>query len=183
MNSKTNEDITTMQEYTEITGKTGTVNEKAVREKYALLTNTLIEKNLTITTMESCTSGQIASLIADTEGSSAIIKGACITYSNEAKVKEGVMQATIDDFGVYSPETAAAMAITCKEKYDADIGIGVTGSFGNADPNNSDSIPGEVWFAIATEESTKCFHCTIPNQNSRLNYKLYMADVLADQLL
>ena len=37
--------------------------------------------------MESCTSGQIASLITDSEGSSAIFKGALITYSNEFKEK------------------------------------------------------------------------------------------------
>ena len=172
-----------MSKCTEITGAPGAINEKAVREKYTLLTNTLIDKNITITTMESCTSGQIASLITDTEGSSAILKGACITYSNEAKVKEKVPKSTIDEFGVYSAETAAAMAVACKDKYDADLGVGVTGSFGNADPNNADSIPGEVWFAIATGTGTDCYHCTVPAQSSRLDYKLYMADVIADQLI
>ncbi len=172
-----------MLAYTNIEGPKGPVNEKAVREKYTILTNTLIDRNITITTMESCTSGQIASLITDTEGSSAILKGACITYSNEAKVKEKVPKSTIDEFGVYSAETAAAMANACRDKYEADLGVGVTGSFGNADPNNADSIPGEVWFAITTNEGTECFHCTIPPQNSRLEYKLYMADVIADQLI
>ena len=41
-------------------------------KEYELLTKKLIEKNLTITTMESCTAGLIMSLITDTEGSSAI---------------------------------------------------------------------------------------------------------------
>ena len=168
---------------TNIEGPQGAINEKAVREKYTLLTNTLIDRNITITTMESCTSGQIASLITDTEGSSAILKGACITYSNEAKVKEKVPKSTIDEFGVYSAETAAAMAEACRGKYDADLSVGVTGSFGNVDPNNEDSLPGEVWFAIASEEGTVCYHCTVPFQNSRLEYKLYMADVIADQLI
>ena len=43
-----------------------------------------------ITTMESCTAGQIASLLTDTSGSSAIIEGAFVTYSNEAKIQIGV---------------------------------------------------------------------------------------------
>ena len=47
-----------------------------VHEEYNALTNALIEKNITITTMESCTAGLIASLITDTEGSSAILRGA-----------------------------------------------------------------------------------------------------------
>ena len=44
-------------------------DEEGVRAKYRCLTETLIEKKVTITTMESCTSGQLASLITDTEGS------------------------------------------------------------------------------------------------------------------
>ena len=43
-----------------------------------------------ITTMESCTAGQIASLLTDTSGSSAIIEGAFVTYSNDAKITCGV---------------------------------------------------------------------------------------------
>ena len=159
------------------------IEEQSVREKYRRLTETLIRKNITITTMESCTSGQIASLITDTEGSSAIIKGACITYSNEAKIIEGVPEDIIGKFGVYSTETSEAMARVCREKYDADIGIGVTGSFGNVDPNNSDSVPGEVFFSIAKRDCVRSYHCLIPAQPSRLYYKLYMADLIADYII
>ena len=62
--------------------------ESEIRKDYENLTKQLIERNLTITTMESATSGQIASLITDTEGSSAVLKGAFITYSNEAKIMQ-----------------------------------------------------------------------------------------------
>ena len=54
-------------------------DENKIRETYQNLTEKLIEKKLTITTMESATSGQIASLITDTEGSSAVFQGAFIT--------------------------------------------------------------------------------------------------------
>ena len=62
-------------------------NENNIRDNYHKLTKILISRNLTITTMESATSGQIASLITDTEGSSAVLKGAFITYCNEAKIQ------------------------------------------------------------------------------------------------
>ena len=166
----------------ELHGADKPVSEAAVRGKYAELTLGLIRRGLTITTMESCTSGQIASLITDTEGSSAVLKGAFVTYSNEAKIMQGVPAGIIESYGVYSAETAAAMAKACRAAYRADIGTGVTGSFGNADPANADSIPGEVYFAIATEKGTDTFHCTVPVQASRLAYKLYMADVIADRL-
>ncbi len=169
-----------MISYKEVSGSKGEICEDIVRKKYEELTKELIEKNVTITTMESCTCGQIASLITDTEGASAILKGACITYSNESKIMDGVPEKTIEEYGVYSAETASAMAKACQKKYNADIGIGVTGSFGNVDPENQDSVPGEVFFSIVKRDTTNNYHCTVPAQSSRLNYKLYMADVVAD---
>ena len=40
----------------------------------------LIDTNTTISTMESCTSGLIASMITDTEGASAVFPGGYVTY-------------------------------------------------------------------------------------------------------
>lgn len=167
----------------EISGAPGTVGREAVWEKYRRITLRLIEAGATITTMESCTAGQVASLITDTEGSSAVLQGAFVTYANQAKVRMGVPAETIEAFGVYSAETAAAMARTCRDIYSADYGIGVTGTFGNVDPNNADSVPGEVYFAVDSARGTQAWHCAVPPQPSRLAYKLYMADVIADRLL
>ena len=167
----------------ELHGAESAVGEASVRRKYEKITLRLIERRMTVTAMESCTSGQIASLITDTEGSSAVLKGAFVTYSNEAKVRQGVPEEVIVKYGVYSSETAVAMAEACRAAYGADIGIGVTGSFGNSDPANADSIPGEVYFAIAVSGGTETFHCSVPAQASRFAYKLYMADVIADRLL
>ena len=167
---------------TEIIGGLADIDESSVRAKYEALTKALIAKGLTITTMESCTSGQIASLITDTEGSSAILKGACITYSNEAKIMEGVPEKTIEKYGVYSAETALAMASACRKKYNADISVGITGSFGNVDPANKDSVPGEVFFAVEQADKSQVFHCTVPAQKSRYAYKLYMAVLVAEEV-
>ena len=157
-------------------------DETRIREKYRKLTECLIARSISITTMESCTSGQIASLITDTEGASAILRGAFITYSNEAKIMAGVPASVIDTFGVYSGETAQAMAETARAAFRADLAVGITGSFGNADPNNRDSVPGEVFFAIAAGDRTLAFHRSVPPQPSRYAYKLYMADAVADAL-
>ena len=167
----------------EVNGIEGHIDEAGVRTQYEQLTHLLIERNISITTMESCTSGLVASLITDTEGSSAVIKGAFVTYSNEAKVQQGVPAQIIQTYGVYSAQTAAAMAKACRIAYAADIGLGVTGSFGNVDPNNADSVPGQVYFAIATSNGVDCYHCSVPEQTSRLAYKLYMADVIVKPLL
>ena len=167
----------------EIEGAPGPVDEAATREKYRRLTLRLIEAGRTVTAMESCTSGQVISLITDTEGASAVLTGAFITYSNSAKVRLGVPAETVDTFGVYSAETAAAMARASRAAWGADIGLGVTGTFGNVDPSNADSVPGEVYFAIDAPNGSCTWHCAVPPQPSRLAYKLYMADVIADRLL
>lgn len=151
-----------------------------VQEQYTLLTKYLIKENLTISTMESMTAGLIASLITDTEGSSAVMKGAYVTYSNEAKIKQGVPADIIETYGVYSCETAEAMAKACQASYGADIGIGITGSTGNVDPNNADSVPGVVYIAVFFEDKITSKKYEMPALNSRLEYKFCAAQYVYD---
>ena len=153
-------------------------SETETRKHYHTLTKRLIAEKRTITTMESATSGQIASLITDTEGSSAVLKGAFVTYSNEAKILLGVPADTIRRYSVYSRETAEAMAEACRKAFGADIGIGVTGTMGNRDPANpEDSVPGQVYFAIAVKgRKTLSFHIALEPQPTRLMYKLAVAE-------
>ncbi len=53
---------------------------------------------------------------------------------------QGVPAEIIDKYTVYSTQTAEAMAKACTAVYQADIGIGVTGTMGNVDPANSETI-------------------------------------------
>ncbi len=158
--------------------------EENIREEYRNLTETLIEKKMTITTMESATSGQIASLITDTAGSSAVLKGAFITYCNEAKIMQGVPAEVIDKYTVYSRETAVAMAKACGSVYKADISIGVTGTMGNVDPANAESsTPGQVYFAIIINGEIKDYYIELEPQPTRLAYKLAVAKEIYDALI
>lgn len=162
-------------------------DEKSIRANYARLTKYLIQNHMTITTMESATSGQIASLITDTEGASAIMKGAFITYSNEAKILQGVSKEILEIYSVYSKETAMEMAKACKRIYQADIAVGITGTMGNIDPANSKhSTPGQVYFAIDYRGELTAYKVELKAQESRLAYKLAVAqevfEVLAKML-
>lgn len=159
-------------------------SEAAIREDYRRLTQLLIEKQLTITTMESATAGQIASLITDTEGSSAILKGAFVTYSNEAKVMQGVPKEILDRYTVYSKETAQAMAEACGRTYGADISVGVTGTMGNIDPANpAASVPGQVYFAVCVKGQARTYYVELPPQQTRLAYKLAVAKEVCDAVM
>ncbi len=108
----------------------------------------LIQKNLTISTMESCTGGGIANEITNISGASTVIKESYVTYCNEAKIKFGVPADIIEKFTVYSKETSIEMAKAVKRQSNSDIGIGVTGQLGRIDPNNPTNTLNHVWFSI-----------------------------------
>lgn len=152
-------------------------------EKFERVTKTLIEKHLTVSTMESCTAGLIASLLTDTEGASAVFPGGLVTYSNLTKERSGVPEETISAFGVYSKETAAAMADAAAANFATDYAVGVTGTLGRPDPNNEDSVPGEVHFAIHTPGSTVPETITRLTAKTRAEAKRLVADRIADALL
>ena len=122
------------------------------------VTQKLINNNLSITFMESCTSGLLASMFTDTQGASAVFKGSYVTYSNEAKIACGVDSSIIDTYGVYSKECARAMAGAVKKAFGADIAVGITGSTGNIDPNNADSVQGEAFYCIIIGEDIYDYH-------------------------
>ena len=153
-----------------------------VHDLYRRITEALIEKQLTVTTMESCTAGLIASFITDTEGSSAVMRGAFVTYSNEAKIKQGVPAEVIEKFGVYSGETACAMAEACRAAYSADLGVGITGTLGRADPENPDSVSGEVYFAVADKIGVKGYKAVLEPQPDRMSAKLAAAKLAGEKL-
>lgn len=154
-----------------------------IQKKYNKITQLLIAKNMEITTMESCTSGLIATLLTNVENSSRILKGAFVTYSNQAKIMQGVNENVIKENGVYSFETALSMAKACMQAYDADIGIGITGVFGNIDPNNKEGRVGTVFIAITHPLYEHQIKIEIPENLNRFQSKLYVANEIAEQLM
>jgi nicotinamide-nucleotide amidase len=85
----------------------------------------------TIAVAESCTGGLMAGRLTDRAGSSAYVLGGVVVYSNEAKTAHaGVPAELIARVGAVSPEVAAALAAGAAERFDADIGIGITGIAG-----------------------------------------------------
>ena len=75
------------------------------------------------------------------------------------------------------------MAFSAGAIYEADVSVGVTGTMGNPDPANDDSVPGEVYFAIASKYGNKSYHANIPPKHSRYEYKLAVAELVADKLM
>ena len=105
--------------------------------------NRLIKNNRTISTMESCTGGLLASEITNIPDSSKILKFSAVTYSNEFKIKMGVNSDTIDNYMVYSVEVAMEMSKAITDFTNSDYGIGITGQLKKADdanPTDNDNL-------------------------------------------
>ena len=115
---------------------------------YQQLVQKLEERDLTAAAMESCTGGLIANLFTDISGASRVFYGCYVAYTNKVKTHYLVDPAIIGTFGVYSEQTAAAMARCAAEGLETEIGIGVTGTLGRKDPGNDDSTPGITWLAV-----------------------------------
>ena len=108
----------------------------------------LTNKNLTISTMESCTGGGVSNAITNIEGASEVLKYSAVTYSNEYKIKMGVDKNVIDTYSVYSFNTAREMALNISKFSNSDIGIGITGKLNRADEYNNYGKDNEVFISI-----------------------------------
>lgn len=153
------------------------------KELWKKIVKKLIEKNMTISTMESCTGGGIANEITNISGASAVLKESYVTYSNEAKIKQGVSSKIIEKFTVYSKETAIEMARAVKKQANSDIGIGVTGQLGRIDPNNPVDKLNCVWFAIASNTSEFFVEEVHVPDDTRENQKQVVLEKIAKSIL
>ena len=156
----------------------------------------LIDTHTTVSTMESCTSGMISSStpmkifvsfryvtyppgkIADAPSVSVIVD-AIIPDVQLSIVEEEIIR----KYGVYSKECAEEMARTVQEKMHTDIAIGITGTTGNIDPNNADSMQGVVYFCIRVKDKENTFevHAEVAGMN-RHEIKQMYTDMVFEKL-
>jgi nicotinamide-nucleotide amidase len=91
----------------------------------------LLRDRRRIAVAESCTAGLLAARLADPPGASEYLLGGVVAYSNLAKVEMlGVPEELIEAQGAVSPEVAEAMADGVLARFDANLGVGITGIAG-----------------------------------------------------
>jgi nicotinamide-nucleotide amidase len=109
----------------------------------------------TVAVAESCTGGLMAARLTDRAGSSAYVLGGVVAYSNEAKVAlAGVPTELIAAHGAVSPEVAAALADGAAARFDADLGIGITGIAGPGGGTPEKPV-GTVCVCVAARAGTR----------------------------
>lgn len=117
-----------------------------------VLGDILQEKRLTISTAESCTGGNIASLITSVSGSSAYYFGTIVSYDTSVKVNLlDVNQSDIDEFTVVSEQVAEQMAKGVRNQLKTDISISTTGVAGPNKGEDGKEV-GTVWISVTNGE-------------------------------
>lgn len=111
-----------------------------------------MQRGWMLVTAESCTGGWVGQAVTAVSGSSAWYERGYITYSNTAKREMlGVQQATLDQHGAVSPQTAQEMAIGALNRSHAQISVSITGIAG-PDGGTATKPVGMVCFAWATQD-------------------------------
>lgn len=127
-------------------------------EKIKKIVKILTEKNMTVSTMESCTGGALANEITNVPGASEVIKFSAVTYSNEFKMKMGVSKEILDKYSVYSLETAIEMSKKISDFTNSNYGIGITGKLNRKDANNLYGEDNLVFFSIYDKNKNKNYN-------------------------
>jgi len=144
----------------------------------------LIEKNKTISTMESCTGGGLANAITNIEGASEVLKFSAVTYSNEYKIKMGVDENIINKYSVYSMETAIEMSKKIAVFTNSNYGVGITGKLNRVDINNPYGEDNIVFISIYDKDSDKYYNYELEAiKSSRKENKELVISKIKEELL
>lgn len=128
----------------------------------AALVALLSERNLTLSTAESCTGGLIASAIVDVPGASAVFWGGAIAYTEAIKSSLlGVPEDVIRERGVVSRDVAALMAEGARRRFGTDLAVSTTGVAGPGG-GTPEAPVGRVYIGVALESKTVVFREDFP---------------------
>ncbi|MDR6464893.1 CinA family nicotinamide mononucleotide deamidase-related protein [Chryseobacterium sediminis] len=128
-----------------------------------ILAEMLTERNLTISTAESCTGGELAKMITSVSGSSKYFHGGIVPYATEKKIKIlNVSKETVDQFTVVSEEVAQEMAKGCQELFETHISLSTTGVAGPGKGEDGKDI-GTVYYTIRINDKAETFKLYMPH--------------------
>ena len=145
----------------------------------------LMEKNMTLSSAESCTGGLFSQEVTNISGASQIFDRGIVTYSNNAKMEElGVKAETLAAFGAVSKETAYEMAEGVREVSGTDIGVSVTGIAGPTGATKDKPV-GLVYIGISTKDITNVRELRLEGDRTqnRQNSMRNMFDIIYEILI
>jgi nicotinamide-nucleotide amidase len=115
-----------------------------------VLGRVLTEKQMSISSAESCTGGKIASILSSVPGASKYFRGSVVSYATQAKIDVlDIDENLIKNHGVVSAEVASEMAKSIQKIMKSDFAIATTGNAGPTKEVGGAEL-GTVFIGIAT---------------------------------
>lgn len=110
-----------------------------------------------ISTAESCTGGLIAGALTAVPGSSEVVQGGIVSYSNQIKHKLlHVSEENLQTYGAVSSQVAKQMAEGSRAALNTDVAVAVTGIAGPGGATPTKPV-GTVWFGLATDKGCETY--------------------------
>ena len=131
------------------------------------LVTQLKRNGITVGTAESCTGGQIAKAITDIPGSSAVLLGGFVTYTNAVKTALlGVDPAIFARDTEVSEACAVAMAQGALQRLGCDLAVSTTGYAGPGGGTEQNPV-GTVYLAVASRCGVTTHRLSAPTDSTR----------------
>lgn len=115
----------------------------------------LKEKKLTVSCAESCTAGLVSKRLTDIAGSSCVLKGSVVSYTDEVKRKVlSVSKQTLEKYTAVSEKVACQMALGVLKLTNSDLALSVTGVAGPGSDENGNPV-GLIYIAVTDGKLVK----------------------------
>ncbi len=139
---------------------------------------------LTLATAESCTGGMVVARLTSVAGSSDVVLGGIVAYSNAVKEAElGVPADVLAKYGAVSAETAAAMAAGARARLGADVAVACTGIAGPGG-GTAEKPVGLVYIHAETPSANRGIEFSYPADRDSIRRRATVASLhLARRLL
>ena len=112
----------------------------------------MMERNLVLSSAESCTGGLLGATVTGVSGSSNWFDRSIVTYTNRAKEQNlGVRHETLSQYGAVSKETALEMVRGVRRLTGTDVNIAITGIAGPTGGTKEKPV-GTVYIAVMVKD-------------------------------
>jgi nicotinamide-nucleotide amidase len=153
----------------EVRGRLGEyIYEVGTRSLPEVVRDLLTSQHKTVSFAESCTAGLVSAALTEFPGASRIFRGAVVAYDNAIKTKMLQVSADLlDQYGAVSAECACAMATGCRNVFNTDLAVAVTGIAG-PDGGSPEKPVGLVWLAAADAGGTTTRRLQLGGNRTRI---------------
>lgn len=118
---------------------------------------------------ESCTGGLMAARLTERPGASDYVAGGVVAYSDAAKSELlGVDPELIARLGAVSPEVAEAMADGALTRFDADVGVAITGVAGPGGGTETKPVGYVCWCVKASDGALLARDIQVPGDRAEI---------------